>query len=81
LDTEAAKGGKMMDKHIETLNVMESSYAHIRKNDSEYEAIEAAKETLQEQAEREKGCSYRMPCGWCSNFDRPCEEACGKRLK
>ncbi|MCI1955355.1 MAG: hypothetical protein LKJ21_03140 [Oscillospiraceae bacterium] len=44
-----------MDKHIETLNVMESSYAHIRKNDSEFEAIEAAKEALQEQAADENG--------------------------
>lgn len=47
-----------MDKHIETLNIMESSYAHVRKSDSEFEAIEAAKEALQEQAEREKGCEY-----------------------
>jgi hypothetical protein len=44
-------------------------------------ALQAGIKALQEQAEREKGCSYRMPCGWCSNFDRPCEEACGKRLK
>lgn len=50
-----------MDKHIETLNIMESSYAHVRKSDSEFEAIEAAKETLQEQAEREKGCEYCDP--------------------
>lgn len=36
---------------------------------------------LQEQAEREKGCEYCQPCGWCTNFDRPCDVICGKRLK
>jgi len=43
---------------IETLNVMESSYSHIRKIDSEFEAIEAGKSALQDQAERERGCEY-----------------------
>lgn len=46
-----------MDKHIETLNIMESAYSHIRISNSKFSAIEAAKEALQEQAERENGCS------------------------
>ena len=45
-----------MDKHIETLGMMEAAYVHIRKNDDQYEAIEAAISALQEQAEREEGC-------------------------
>ena len=45
-----------MDKHIETLGMMEAAYAHIRKSDEQFEAIEAAISALQEQAEREKGC-------------------------
>ena len=52
-----------MDKHIETLDMMEAAYAHIRKNDDQYEAIEAAISALQEQAEREKGCEY------CSDYE------------
>ena len=48
-------GGKVMDKHIETLGMMESAYAHIRKSDEQFEAIEAAILALQEQAERKKG--------------------------
>lgn len=41
---------------IETMNIMESNYSHIRKSDKEFEAIEAGKSALQDQAEREKGC-------------------------
>lgn len=63
-----------MDKHIETLNVMESSYAHIRKNDSEYEAIEAAKETLQERAADENG-GILMDAKYLAEIEARCEAA------
>ena len=43
---------------IETMNVMESNYSHIRKSDKEFEAIETGKSALQDQAEREKCCEY-----------------------
>jgi len=70
-----------IQKAIGTLNVMESTYSHIRKNDNEFEAIEAAKEALQDQAEREKECGYKQTCGWCSLFDRPCDEVCNRHLR
>lgn len=35
------------EEAIQTLNVMQSSYAHIRHNDAEWEALELAKEALQ----------------------------------
>ena len=44
------------------------------------EAMKMAISALQEQAEREKGCKYRQPCGWCNTFDRPCDDVCEKRL-
>ena len=44
------------------------------------EAMELAITALRSQQEREK-CSYLQPCGWCSNFDKPCDAVCGRRLK
>lgn len=41
-----------MNNHIDTLCVMQSSYAHIRKSNAEWEAIEAAKDALKEIDER-----------------------------
>lgn len=77
-------GGQVMDKHIGTLNVMESSYAHIRKNDSEFEAIEAAISALQEQVERNKGCPYCDPKNvdyyYAGNVPNYCKH-CGRKLK
>ena len=44
------------------------------------DALSDAISALRAQQEREK-CSYLQPCGWCSNFDKPCEAVCGRRLK
>lgn len=50
------------EEAIQTLNVMQSSYAHIRHSDAEWEALEMAKEALN---------SQRMePCMKCS-IDTP----------
>ena len=47
------------EEAIQTLNVMQSSYAHIRHSDAEWEALEMAKEALN---------SQRMePCMKCSS--------------
>lgn len=46
------------ERHIGTLNQMQSHYSHIRHNDDEFMALEASKEVLREKAEREKGCEY-----------------------
>lgn len=43
-------------------------------------AIRMAISALQEQEEREKDCSYKHPCGWCSLFDEPCNEVCCRNL-
>lgn len=41
------------EEAIQTLNVMQSSYAHIRHSDAEWEAVEMAKEALKKE----------IPCG------------------
>ena len=56
------------ERHIGTLNQMQSHYSHIRHNDNEFLALEASKEALREKAERdteakrrrteENGCSF-----------------------
>ena len=43
-------------------------------------ACHMGRAALRSQQEREK-CSYLQPCGWCSNFDKPCDDVCGRHLK
>lgn len=38
---------------IEQINIMQAAYAHIRRKDTEWEAVEAAKEALREKEARE----------------------------
>ena len=40
------------ERHIGTLNQMQSQYSHIRHNDNEFLALEASKEALREKLER-----------------------------
>lgn len=55
---------------IETINVMQASHSHIRRNDAEWFALESAKDALREKQEREKGCKVcNEPCYAC---DYPC---------
>lgn len=51
----------MTNKHIETLHMMQIRYSHIRKNDMEWEAIEAAKEALSDHRETEEA---PIEAGW-----------------
>ena len=53
---------------IVELNLLQSKYSEIRKSDVVWEAIETAKEALQEREERSKGCEYcRDDC--CPQLD------------
>ena len=69
--------GKIMDIQ-EAIKNLESTFE--AKTMLSGEAMKMAISALQEQAEREKGCKYCQPCGWCTNFDRPCDDVCEKRL-
>lgn len=84
-----------IEKAIETLNVMESQYNHIRHSDAEFDAVEQAKDALRSQQEREKGCEYctgelsklenhhtiHTPSGWVVETDMKYCWNCGRRLK
>lgn len=68
-----------IEQHIQTLNVMQSKYSHIRRSDAEWQDVEAAKDALREKQEREKGCEfckmeledypYINACGDCDSSD------------
>lgn len=68
-----------IEQHIQTLNVMQAQYSHIRRSDAEWQAVEAAKDALREKQEREKGCEfckieledypYINACGDCDSSD------------
>lgn len=47
-----------IEQHIQTLNVMQAQYSHIRRSDAEWQAVEAAKDALREKLKREKGCEF-----------------------
>jgi hypothetical protein len=52
---------RVSDKYEEAIrfiNIMQSSYNHIRKSDAEFLTLELAKEALRAEQEREKGCEY-----------------------
>lgn len=71
-----------IEKAVETLNVMEGQYAHIRHSDAEFEAIEQAKDALRAQQERENGC--KMCNGRDALLLRKAHKYCkycGRRLK
>lgn len=68
-----------IEQHIQTLNVMQAQYSHIRRSEAEWQAVEAAKDALREKQEREKGCEfckieledypYINACGDCDSSD------------
>lgn len=49
-----------IEEIIQTLNVMQGEYAHIRRNDAEWEAVELAKAVLREKQEREQNAPLTL---------------------
>ncbi len=47
-----------LEQYIQTLNIMQSQYSHIRRRDPEWQAIEAAKDSLSASLTRSKGCAF-----------------------
>ena len=64
-----------IEKHIGTLNQMQSHYSHIRHNDDEFMALEASKEALREQFEAAVEDMKRMDRYIAENAD-PCAALC-----
>lgn len=63
------------ERHIGTLNQMQSQYSHIRHNDNEFLALEASKEALREQFEAAVEDMKRMDRYIAENAD-PCAALC-----
>ena len=63
------------EKAIGTINQMQSMYNHIRHNDDEFLALDAAKEALREKQEREQGCEVceNVSCTNCM-WQRMCKD-------
>ena len=67
-------------KAIDTLQLMQAAYSHIRTCDTEWEAVELSQEVLRDAEQREQGCE------WCKSSkpllypkDKFCRY-CGRQL-
>ena len=76
---------RRIEQYIQTLGIMQAQYSHIRRSESEWQAIETAKDALREKQEREKGCEkchdkdnlrwYKLSgFSVCPHCDRPLTE-------
>ena len=63
---------------VESVGLTEKYYSVLENCEKEYHACKMAITALQEQEERtkEQSCGYKKHCGWCSLFDKPCDEVC-----